>query len=813
MPGTPATGSSEIAIVDSRIYGDLCTGLFRIDATPTVYIGSGEDVVLGANVEIVNPYGVIVKPYGANYEIAPALSGAMDAVITFPIPTQAGNYQYGTYTVNLKMFDSTGASWIVSKTVKVCVPDKNNKSRNYGSLSALMNSNCVTGKLCIVVDGVPTYNGFIVESKVLTGTLKYPTASELPPLTITTGNFCVTLFEGVYLLEGEICATYNYGDSVYAKVKYKIKKEKNVRCLIDRCCVLAALVELQKRTETDCTPDEKELTASTIVEALSLLEIAELSANCGEDPSDYISKLEKLLGCLCTCNCAEGTPIIGTTPSSDVIIEGCNVSSSENGLTTTYTIENYEYVVSIAPNGGALVAASATLEDCTKTQLITFDISVVYSQIKTLANASNTEADFWASIINKALRSIDPNCLGLTVSQWQALTFAGKIEALLAKICVCCSDCGATVTDTNVANTGADVTLSWQGEDTFGFDVYLDGVLKATILSSAWGADVYNYTFIGAADGLEHHWNILSLCNRSEIGQTAEGTFQYMGCPEVASTLMVDELITDGVASGTCMFDLTTLVSLSNPLTAEWHTANNTLEGSLVSNPASVGGGTYYVFNKNGDDCYSLGTRITIDCTEEGSCTAPQNLEVVVFGIYNFFVKFQSAAYPPPANSYTVKRRLASAADVGGSYTTIGTPVWNASLNRWVIADVTAVDNTLYVYKAISNCASTEPSVTFVYVNSVCPEMVLYPSDTTVDYTFTPPVGGTAQTIEVKIYDSSGTTLIHTDTHNTPFSTPTEGTFIYLVQNTTYKVRITVIYDDGSYKDCSFQSFTTDFTP
>jgi len=70
---------------------------------------------------------------------------------------------------------------------------------------------------------------------------------------------------------------------------------------------------------------------------------------------------------------------------------------------------------------------------------------------------------------------------------------------------------------------------------------------------------------------------------------------------------------------------------------------------------------------------------------------------ILRFGIYNFFVKFQSAAYPPPANSYTVYRRLATDPDVGGSYTTIGTPVWNATLSRWVIADVTAVDATVAV--------------------------------------------------------------------------------------------------------------------
>lgn len=812
MPGTPATGSTEIAIVDSKIVADLCAGLFRVDATPTVYIGSGKDEVLGALVEILNPYGIVVKPYGEPYEIAPGLSGGMDAVITYPVPTQANAFQTGTYTINLKMFDSTGASWVVSKTVKVCAPDKENKTRKYGSLSAKLKADCVAGKLYVIVDGVTTYNGKIAESQVLEAELEYPTSSELDPLDVTTGNFSVTLFEGVYKLTGEICATYNYGDNVFAKVKYKIKKEHNVRCLIDECCVLEALVELQGRTKTDCTDKEKEETASIIVEALSLFEILKLAANCGEDPSEYVADLEKLLGCKCTCNCAEGTPIIGTTPASDVVVEGCNVDVDTSGLTTTYTINNYEYVVQIAANGGALVVSAATLEGCTKTQVITFNIATVYSQIRTLANASDGEGDFWASVVNKSLRDIDPACLGITDEAWVALSFAGKWAALLAKLCLCCGTCDATVTDVEETDSGKDTILSWEGE-AYLYEIWLDGVLVGTILTSGFVTDPYSQILAGANDGIEHSWLIVAKCSNGAIGQTATGEFQKAGCPTVAPTILTEDVV-DGVVTATCPFDLTSVVDGSNPNTAEWHTADNTLAGTMVSNPAASAGGAYWVFNKDSNGCYSVGLKVTILCDAEASCTAPQNLTVGQFGADNFYIRFQSAAYPPPGNSYTVKRRLASDPDVGGSYTTIGTPVWNASLNRWVIADLTAVDNTLYVYRAISNCGSTEPSIDYVYANVNCPTMVLYPTDSTVSYSFVP-ISGAAE-IVVEILDSTGTVLIHTDTHTPAFSNPTTGTFIYLDGSTTYKVRLKVIMEggsDSSQTTCASQTVTTDPAP
>lgn len=824
MPGVPSTGSTNVAIVDSHIIASLCDGKFYIDSSPTIYIGSGEENVLGANVEILNPYGIVVKPYGANYEIAPDLSGGMDAVIAFNIPTTAGNYQYGKYTVNVKLFDADGNSWVVTKYVTLCVSDKNNKTRNYGSLSAQLNGSCTLGKLFVLVDGVPTYNGAIAESQALTGTLEYPTSSELAPLAITTGNFSVTLFEGVYKLTGEICATYNLGDNVYQKVKYKIKREKNIRCLIDKCCVLAKLVELHQRIGTDCTDEEKSETYSIAVDALRLLEMAELSAHCGEDPSEFISDLEALLGCKCTCNCAEGTPIIGTDPSADVVIEGCNVESSENGNTTTYTINNYEYKVEIAENGGALVVSSGTLEDCVVTQVITFDISTVYAQIKGLASQSgtvgNAEADFWASVVNKSLRDIDPLCLGISNLQWQALTFKAKWDAVLTKICACCGTCDSTITNVIIpaTHTGSanDIKITWQGT-AYSYEVWLDGVLVTTILTSAWASSTYSCIFVGANDNQEHTYLIVSKCSNGNVGQVAggdsdSGTFKFLGCPDIAPTVLISltEYLGGYSVNGDCPYDLNSLVDGGNPLTVEWHTANDTTAATLVSNPAKVSGGVYYAFNKDADGCFSPGTRVNLICSSETSCTAPQNLTIGVFGASNFFIQFQSAAYPPPANSYSVYRRLATDPDTGGSYTLIGTPVWNASLNRWVIDDLSAVNNTAYIYKAESNCASTTPGIQNSYVNAICPSNTLTPGETTVGYSFTPVANATS--ILVEIFDSTGTVLIHTDTHNPAFPNPVTGTFEYLSAETTYKVRIKLYFDGGTtdiLKTCGLQSVTT----
>lgn len=802
MPGTSTTGSTNISVLDSKIVADLCSGYFYVDVTPSIYIGSGAENVIGANVQIRKD-GLVIKPYGPDYEIAPALSGGMDAVISFAIPTIAGNYQYGTYYIDVQLFDGVN-SWVVTKPVTICEPDKKNKQRKYGSLSALLKASCKDGKLYVIVDGVPNYKGKTVESVVQEFTLEYPTSSEVDPLVTSLSQFSVTLYEGVYKINGEICATYNFGDNVYVKVKYKVKKEKNVRCLVDECCVFAKLEELHKKLGTDCTDEEKTETTSIAMDALRLLKTAQLAADCGEDASEYIEDLEALLGCKCTCNCAEGTPIINSTPVGDFDLTGCNTTKTVVGLTTTFNIDNYEYIVEVAPNGGLLVVSAPTLNSCTKTQVLTFNIGAVYNAIKALADQNSTEQLAWAAIINKSLDAIVTECSLAT--GWATMTFAQRITAIWNRVCECCG-CDASILSAGGTNSsGNDVQLVWEwGTPGFAAEIYLDGVLKGKVLHPA-----NEFTFVGAADGGVHDYQVVPVCENGSIGTSLEDEFIHLACPDIAPPVVPVKLIEDA----TCPYDLT---SLTDPaplgITYEWHDADDTTPDSLVPDPTNVSTGIFYVFAKDADGCYSIGIKVTLICEAATSCTAPQNLFVDKLLSCPAFVRFQSAAYPPPGNSYTVKRRLKADPDIPASYTTIGTPVWSAPFNRWVICDFSGfgfLDDTAYTYVAQSNCGDspmTTPSVSYDFANFSCPALVLLGLTDSVDYELVPP-GGDIDKIEVSIYDEDGAVLIHTDTHLPAFSNPLGGIFTYLEPNTTYKVKAK-FFIGTMESDCQFYTVTT----
>lgn len=326
----------------------------------------------------------------------------------------------------------------------------------------------------------------------------------------------------------------------------------------------------------------------------------------------------------------------------------------------------------------------------------------------------------------------------------------------------------------------------------------MDDILQGTVLQPTT-----IFTIDGAADGNAHTYVLVSKCTNGSAGTILTGSFTYFGCPLIAPPTVTSSSIADA----TCPYNLTALVNaLPIGITAEWHNLNNTLASSLVPNATQVTGGSYYVFAKNSNGCYSLPANVIVVCSATTACTAPQNLIVeAITG--DFRVRFQSAAYPPPLQSYTVKRRLTADTDIPANYTTIGTPTWNLSESRWEILDTTGIDNTLYTYRATSNCTSSSPYADYIFANLTCPTLTLTPSQTSMAYSFTG-VGGGVDKYQVSIYDSTGVTLIHTNTHVPAFTNPITGTFVYLTNGVTYKVRIKVFIGTYSY-DCAFVASTT----
>jgi len=375
MP-TLVTGSSYISVLDSKIISSFCDGNFSIDVSPSTFIAGGQAYVEGASVKIENPLGIVIKNYPTSgYDIDPP----MTEVVEFAIPLIASNYQYGSYKITVRLTDEDGVDWFIEKTVNICPPDSKNKNKKTACLNATMEGNCVDGKVVVLLSSPPNYKGKTVLSQVNTLTLLFPTVSGVVPLVTSADAFSVRLYEGRYKISGTVCATYDYGDNVFFEILYDVKCIKNIKCILDECCVYAQLEELNSRLKSDCTTEEKEKTSNIIFDALRLLKTISLSASCGKDPSDFVSELETLLGCSCTCNCNEGVPIINNTPVTDFTFEGCGFTQQTVGLTKVITINNRQYTLALSDTTDifSLSAVVNNNTNCTSGQTLTVDAAAL----------------------------------------------------------------------------------------------------------------------------------------------------------------------------------------------------------------------------------------------------------------------------------------------------------------------------------------------------------------------------------------------------------------------------------------------------
>lgn len=791
MAGTTVTGSTNLTLLDSRIYASVCSGDIVVDTSPSVFIGSGSSNVLGVKVQITNPYNVVVRPYGGSYDINPPLTYNY----TFEIPTQAGKLQYGIYKVDVELTDAGGTKYTVSKFVNVCTYT----SDTYPCDDRVrLLADCKNGQLEFVLAEPPTFKGKFAESVQTSIKIDYPTASGQAPLITTYPNFTLQLFQGVYRATVDVCATYDMGDNIYLQLPYHVVVEKNVKCLLDYNCIYPAIKKLNAQVDKCLSQKDRIDATEKVLDALRLMMSAELANNAGEDASEYINDLEKLLGCQCTCDCT-GSPIINNSPSTNVSIDGCLVQSFNVGLTKVYTIDAKNYFLTVQ-NNGILGISDVADYGCTIYQQLSFSVEAAYTAIKALVNSDN-EYNFWASKINNVLNGVDASCLGYNSAQWAAKNFQQKFTALVQIACNGGAACAASISGVVVTQSGTNVILTFTQTGGHSADIYVDGILKGNVL-----VGTNTFTLVGYADGNNHDYLILAKCSNGSIGGTsAVGQFGFLACAFIAPPSLSQSTVNNAV----CPFDLTSMVYPTPPLgiTVEWHNANNTLPSSLVADDENVSSGVYYAFAKDAFGCYSTASVLTLVCNTGTSCTAPQSLLVEVAG-GGFKVSFLSANNPPPSNSYTVKRKPAASPDVDGSYTTIGTPVYNGTSGRWEITDATGSNNALYTYKAQSNCSSSTPYVLYTFANLVCPVLTLTPSTTTINYSFPPVSGSEVNKYEVSLYNSTGAVLLETQTIVPTFANPVTGTFAYLTSETVYKVRLKIFI--GTYsKTCDFYTTTT----
>lgn len=767
-------GSSNISLLDFRIENNLCDG--KIYITPQfTFIGTGATSILGAKVQILKE-GIEVKSYELSYDF----TNPYTTPYQYSIPIVNGGYDYGNYEVEVTVYDTSSKNHTLSKSYSLCKPTKNGNT-THRKLGVSFKEDCSQGKLFISLNQPSVYKGLIQESSIIDYDIEFPFGN-LPKLNSTSTNSVVQLFEGEYKVKGDMCVTYNAGNSIYYNLPYLINCLKKVKCQLDYCCVFTKMASIYNELES-CGNENKEKASAILAQSTMLLTIIEKGLSCGESVSEYIQELEDTLGIKCMCGLEEGTPIINPNSGQSFIVNGCHVTSSTSGLVTTYTIgENYKYIVEAHPTQNFFTVSTPQLNGCTMKQVVSFDISKLYLEIKGQI-VNTTEYNYWAGIINNTLGEIPVNlltCLNLTNSQWNNLSFRDKFIAVLTKMCSCCSSvtCNAILSNLTIEKLGNNVKLKWvNNASVYKVEIYIDGNFIDSVL-----APLNEYQVVGGADGVNHKYEVISYCESDIKGNGLSLTETVFPCPFIPAPI-----IDQGIYSVTqnCPFNVAQYVEAApNGFSNVYFTSNNT-SGTTVSNPTALPNGDYWVFRKqNNTNCYSQGVLVSVSCRTTTLCEAPPSVTAIE-SVGGILVHFPSAINPPP--TYLVRRKLASASDTLANYTTIGTPTFSSINSRWEILDTTAAIETLYTYAVVSLCGVSESKITTEAAILPCGTVSVNRNGANIEYSFVQN-SGSVTAVSIELLNETGTTSLAQAAFSQPFTNPTTGTFLSIAPGL-YKIR------------------------
>lgn len=189
-------------------------------------------------------------------------------------------------------------------------------------------------------------------------------------------------------------------------------------------------------------------------------------------------------------------------------------------------------------------------------------------------------------------------------------------------------------------------------------------------------------------------------------------------------------------------------------------------------------------------------------------------------GAYNSSERTLSLYFPGsfiPSNFSDAGSSYISVKDVDNNEFTQAISITDVISDGNITLDISAstlIQTSDYIVRVVYDLTSTTPSLgcsNTIVLNitnntQVCPNLALWSTNTTVSFSFTPPVT-TSVVYTIDIMDSSGGTALDTKTFTDPTTTVTD-TFTGLTQATTYYVRVTVD-NAGSTTVCSVQSIDT----
>lgn len=351
------TNSPDIQALDFSVLIDisLATPLITITNASTASTPASLDWVY----EIYSPSGTIM--YAGNFD-APDVDGDWTVPFTnSAFPKLKNQIEWGDYKFVVKVKDSAGNSYTLSKIRRVCRPggNSNDFTNNYGKAFTNVITRCKTKQLWVEDKTDYTYQGVTGESVSKTFRLLYPPdETGIAPDSFLVEGFSSALIpitqsgKGYQSYQTSVM-DYDLGNLITVRVKYYGHEQLTVSCDIDLSPIACELRKLIEEVESgnckDATEANRKIKLVSARMHIALTGI--LFPQAGIDPLEEIEKIKEVTGWECNC-CATGINAMGEVISFEGYDTNFDVNSSGDvtgtfslvGNTIMLNIEDFSYV-------------------------------------------------------------------------------------------------------------------------------------------------------------------------------------------------------------------------------------------------------------------------------------------------------------------------------------------------------------------------------------------------------------------------------------------------------------------------------------
>jgi hypothetical protein len=389
MPAKQISTSPNITVLDFHAEFDIPSQELNVDLSPSVWIGTGYDNVLGAKYTITKLSGnmtlTLPNPTSNTYDVTPP--DMQTGIVTFPLPLAFQGVEWGIFQLQVILYDADGTPYTLIKTFDLCRPKQIGIQVNTDNASMVLAlDTSVRNGLGTARDNtVYYYKQAPAVNKEYSNAVFFDSQLQIPPIEWEEQPpLSFQLYTGKTTFTSSDIVTYNLDDEFAVIIKYTGSISKELP-LVDYCklycCYTAILDRAVQYSGTNAGVLESKKAEQV---ALNLWAVW-LGTDCGYDVSRFIDAVQTIGNCNCSCDCAGAITAfptsIGAGQSINIFgVDGITVSSSTSGNTTTFIVSGsqFQYVVRYdgVLNPPELVITPSTSGDTTTFGIHT-DLSVL----------------------------------------------------------------------------------------------------------------------------------------------------------------------------------------------------------------------------------------------------------------------------------------------------------------------------------------------------------------------------------------------------------------------------------------------------